>query len=179
MIDGFEGDDPLVAASIDTLEGNGHDVEVIDLDGVGFTIAMSNEERRAYHGPDNLITAETRAGADAIGAADALLFCYPTTTYTLPARVKAFLDRVLVPEVAFTFDDKGRVAPAMTNIRRLGVVTRRSHGRVATIRARDAGRRTILRTLRLNCHRFCRRTFIAVAGGDAVTAVVRRRLGRW
>ena len=122
---------------------------------------------------------DTEAGAAAIRTADALLFCYPTTAFTVPACVKAFLDRVLLPGVAFGFDEKGRVKGAMTNVRRLGVVTRRPHGRLATMRARDGGRRTILRTLRLNCHRFCRRTFVAVRGEDPATEAVRRRLRRW
>lgn len=140
---------------------------------------MSTAERGAYHEPEPLMAAETKAAAKAVGDADALLFCYPTTTFTVPAVLKGWLERVLVPGVAFVFDAKDRVAPGMTNVRRLGVVTTTPHGWLTTKRARDQGRRTILWTLRLSCHRLCRRTFASMPVGSVDQARITRALRRW
>ena len=184
LIDAYPLDDPdrvVVETAIDTLAGQGHTVEHIDLAAQGFDPFMSAAERAAYHTDEPLVTDETRAAAALIDQAEALLFCYPTTTFTVPALLKGWLERVLVLGVAFVFDDKGRVAPGMTQVRRLGVVTTTPHGWVATRRQRDLGRRTIMWTLRLNCNRWCRRTFVSLpqASGSQRIAKVERALARW
>lgn len=184
LIDGYRTDDPdRVVATIaaEALEANGHDVDHLVLEAEGFEAFMSEAERNAYHEPDPLIADETKASAAAVERANGLLFCYPTTTFTIPAIVKGWLERVLVPGVAFVFDDAGRVAPGMTNIRRLGVVTTTPHSWLATRRARDLGRRTILWTLRLSCHRLCRRTFTSMPTGSGSNhaARIERALRRW
>ena len=185
LIDAYPVDDPDRAAAIvaaGALTAADHDVDHHCLDAQGFGVVMSAAERAAYHGDEPIITEETSAAAAAVAAADALLFCYPTTTFTVPAQLKGWLERVLAPGVAFVFDDKGRIAPGMDNIRRLGVVTTTPHSWLATRRARDHGRRTILWTLRLNCHRRCRRTFVSVPagrpGGPDETRI-RQGLRRW
>ncbi|MEM9562132.1 MAG: NAD(P)H-dependent oxidoreductase [Actinomycetota bacterium] len=186
VIDAFEPDDPdrmMAERAVATLTANGHDVDHLDLAGDGFEPFMSSGERAAYHTDQPLVGDDTRASADLVRAADALLFCYPTTTFTVPARLKGWLERVLVLGVAFVFDDKGRVSPGMTQVRRLGVLTTTPHGRRATRRHGDLGRRTIMWTLRLNCNRLCRRTFVSAARGagadPAAGRRVERAIGRW
>jgi putative NADPH-quinone reductase len=182
LIDAYRVDDPDRAAAevaAGALVAAGHDVDHHRLVVDGFEPFMTADERAAYHEDEPLVTDETRAAAHAVAAAEALVFCYPTTTFTVPAVLKGWLERVLVPGVAFVFDAKGRVAPGMTNIRRLGVVTTTPHGWVTTRRARDQGRRTIMWTLRLNCHRWCRRTFVSTPTGRIDERRIRRALGRW
>ena len=188
LIDAYPVDDPdriVAQLAAKTLVAGGHQVEQLGLAADGFEPYMSEAERAAYHEDEPLLTEETRACAGAVKGADALLFCYPTTTFTVPALLKGWLDRVLVPGVAFELDSEGRVVPAMTNIRRLGVVTTTPHRWLATRRARDLGRRTIMWSLRLSCHRLCRRTFVSLprgAGlGDGAGAGRRisRALSRW
>lgn len=184
LIDAFGVDDPdrvVASAAAETLTDAGHDVDHLGLDATGFEPFMSSDERAAYHQDQPLIAEETKAGAQALEWADGLLFCYPTTTFTVPALLKGWLERVLVVGVAFNFDEKGRTRPGMTNIRRIGVVTTTPHSRSATRRARDLGRRTILWTLRLSCHRFCRRTFLSIPTGTGpdTTARIRRALRQW
>ena len=126
VINGFAIDDPdrhLVDVTRKTLVDRGHDPVMVDLVAEGFALAMSTAERAAYHEPENLITEETKRSADLVVEVDAMVFCYPTTTHTVPAIVKGWCERVLLPGVAFVFDDKGRVAPGMTNVVRLGMVT--------------------------------------------------------
>ena len=59
-----------------------------------------------------------------LGWCDTLIFVYPTWWYGLPAVLKGWLDRVLVPGVAFRMpDENGDIKPALTHITRLAVFT--------------------------------------------------------
>jgi putative NADPH-quinone reductase len=184
LIDAYATDDAdraVARLAAETLSAAGHRVDHLELSASGFAPFMSADERAAYHGDEPLVSAETRASAALVATADALLFCYPTTTRTVPALLKGWLERVLVLGVAFVFDDKGRVAAGMTHVRRLGVITTTPHGWVDTRRHRDLGRRTILWTLRLNCNRLCRRTFLSLprGAGPEGRARIERSLRRW
>jgi len=183
LIDCFDPTDSeaaVVGTAERVLTEAGCVVKRISLVAEDFTPYMSTDERLCYHDEgSNILTDEVRRSVDAIGWAEALLFVYPTVCFNPPARLKAWLDRVLLPGVAFGFDDAGRVAPGLTHIKRLGVVTTRPHGRVASARARDGGRRMIMRALRMNCAKTCRRTFIALSAGDDDGRLISRRLQRW
>jgi len=162
-----------------TLEAGGHEITHRKLVNGPFENFMSAGERAAYHEAEPLITPETSQDAAAIEAADSMVFCYPTMLYTTPAVLKGWLERVLVPGVAFVFDGKGRVRPGMTQIRRLAAVTTTPHSTLDTIRKRDAGRRTTLRNLRLSCHPLCRTTFMRLDVTEPNTAKIRAKLQRW
>ncbi len=183
LVDGFDPDDvdaALADSAVSVLSKSGHEIRRISLVAEQFTPFMSVDERRCYHDEgSNIISDEVRRSVDAVAWADAMLFAYPTVCFNPPARVKAWLDRVLLPGVAFGFDDAGRVAPGLTHIRRLGVITTSSHSRIATARARDGGRRMIMRALRMNCAKTCRRSFVSVAAGSANSGSISRRIGRW
>lgn len=180
VIDAFPPDGPdraVVGTAVAVLEQRGHEVTTLAAATSGGGQFMSAGEREAYHESQPLLDPATQASAAEVAGTDALLFCYPTTAFTVPAVLKSWLERVLVPGVAFTFDASGRVAPGMTNVVRLGVITTVSHSRWAMLRARDGGRRTILRTLRLNCHRRCRRTHVRLGAGAGSNAGPRLERG--
>lgn len=179
VVNAFTHEDPIIAAAMAALDLGGHTTVRTDLEAEGFAIAMSMAERRAYHEADNLISPDTQAAAEKIAGADAFLFLYPTITHTVPARLKGFLDRVMLPEVAFTFDDRGVVSPALTNIRRIGTITRTPHSRLERHSARDGAHRTMVRSLRLNCHRLCRVTNVRVASDTTDLSPVTKALGKW
>ncbi len=182
LLDAFdpESADSVVAETARaTLEAGGHEVTHRVLVGGPFETFMTTAERAAYHEDTPLVTAETVEDAAALQNADALLFCYPTTLFTVPAVLKSWLERVLVPGVAFVFDDKERVRPGMTNIRRLGTITTTVHAASQTRRMRDAGRRTTTWNIRLSCHRLCRRTVVSLETGSPDVAKIKRALGRW
>jgi putative NADPH-quinone reductase len=185
VISGFpatDADRHLVDVALIVLAERGHQPTLIDLVADGFTLAMTAGERAAYHQEENLVSDETRRSAALVGEVDALVFCYPTVTHSVPAIVKGWCERVLLPGVAFVFDDKGRIARGMTNITRLGVITVTPHGRLARWRHRDLGYRTIMRTIRMNCHARCRRTFVRLHRGtapDESAAAVSRAFSRW
>lgn len=130
----------------------GHSVTHLDLYALGFRAAMSREEREAYHGDEPVLDPMIADHIDAVRSSDALVFLYPTWWAGLPAMLKGWLERVMVPGVGFRFDERtGKVRPNLTNVKRLvGVSTYGSprwYVRIVT----DAGRRTIARTLRVAC----------------------------
>lgn len=184
LIDAYRPDDPdraVVDAAVDALSAAGHTIDRIDLVDEGFRAFMSEEERAAYHTDEPLIAEDATASAELVRRAEALLFCYPTITHTVPAVLKGWLERVMVLGVAFGFDDKGRIAPALTRVRRIGAITTTPHDWVTTRRHGDLGRRTIMWTLRLNCNRLCRRTFVGLPAGTGSGSGDRvgRALRRW
>lgn len=139
-------------AAVRGLESGGHIVDVIDLYEEGFVAAMSEAERRAYESDTPIIDQQVQRSADLLAVAETIVFVYPTWWWGLPAILKGWLDRVLVPGVAFTLGD-GRPKPALTNVRRLEAITTYGSSRSYTRFFNDAGRRTISRTLRLVCHK--------------------------
>ncbi len=172
-------DREMIGAALETFRAGGHEIDRLALVGGPFETFMTAEERAAYHTETPLITTETREAASALKSASGLLFCYPTTLFTLPAVLKSFIERVFVPGVSFVLDDKDRVRPGMTHIRRLGAITSTPHDAASTRRARDAGRRTLLWGPRLSCHPLARRTFVSIPTGRPDAAAVQRALSRW
>lgn len=158
----------LRAAAVNGLLTAGHSVDLLDLYAEGFTAAMSEAERRAYESDNPVQAAEVRRCVELVKAADALVFVYPTWWWGLPAILKGWLDRVLVPGVAFTLGD-GPPRPALTNVRRLVGVTTYGSSRTYMRLFTDGGRRTIARTLRLVCHPRTRVQWLGMYSIDAAT----------
>ena len=141
LVFGHPSQDSLSAAIRDraaaSLRGAGHHVDVLDLGAIGFTPAMTPAERAAYHTATPVIDPVVAAHAELVKRADALLFVYPTWWSGLPAILKGWLDRLMVPTVAFSFDADNRLeTPTRANpdaVSHFGCVAR------AAIK-RDAGR---------------------------------------
>ncbi|GIT91687.1 NAD(P)H dehydrogenase (quinone) [Jannaschia pagri] len=94
--------------------------------------------------------------------ADTLIFVYPTWWYGLPAMLKGWLDRVLVPGVAFIMPRDGEnIRPGLTNITRLGVFTTCGASRWLTTFIGAPGRRTLTRGVRAICAKRCKTVFAA------------------
>jgi putative NADPH-quinone reductase len=133
----------------DALQAKGHHVDLLDLYALGFRAAMTKDERLAYHSHEAIIDPMVEAHALLIRAADGLVFVYPTWWSSLPAILKGWLERVLVPGVGFVFNSKGKVRPGLTNIRHLIGISTYGSPRSYVRLVNDNGRRTILRTLRI------------------------------
>ena len=112
---------------------------------------LSAEERAAYHGDEPILDPVVGLHADAVLAAEALVFVYPTWWSGLPAILKGWLDRVLVPGVGFRFDEKGKVRPGLGQVRHLVGISTYGSPRWYVRLVNDNGRRTITRALRLSC----------------------------
>jgi NAD(P)H dehydrogenase (quinone) len=160
----------LAARARDTLRAGGHHVDLLDLYGLGFRAAMSAEERSAYHSDQPLIDTMVAEHARLVKSADALVFVYPTWWSGLPAILKGWLERVMVPGVAFGFNDKGRVRPALTNVRHLVGISTYGSPRSYIRFVNDNGRRTLLRTLRINTGLHTSRTWLGLYAADTASA---------
>jgi NAD(P)H dehydrogenase (quinone) len=156
-------------AVVGLIRGGWH-VNVTDLYAEGFAPAMSPAERGAYHGPDPVIDAHVARQAELVTAARALVFVYPTWWWGLPAVLEGWLERVLVPGVGFRFDARGRVRPGLTQVRRLVGISTYGSTHLRTAVFNDAGRRTLLRAVRLNTSWRCRSTWLGLYGMDRIDA---------
>ena len=165
----------------------GHDVVTIDLAAERFAPVMSGEEHAAYLGEDPLVADETRRSAAAVVSAQALVFVYPTTFTTIPVVLKGWFERVFVPGVGFVLDPRThKVRRNLTGVRRIVGIATYEGSRADVRRARDNGRRTIERGLRLNTGFRTRTSWIALheagrAGPGEIEAFhsrIERRLER-
>lgn len=159
---------------LERLAARGAEVELLDLYAEGFDPVLCRKSWGAYERiPDN--SAAVEAHAAAVRRADALVFVYPTWWYGPPAMLKGWLERVLVPGVAFSNPAEGPIRPGMTHVKTLGVFTTCGASRWLTWFVGAPGRRTFLRGLRLNCHPRCRTVFAAHYSMDASTPRSRAR----
>ena len=159
----------------------------IDLYAEDFAPAMSAEERRAYPTDSPICSPQVARHAELVRWADALVFVYPTWWAGPPAVLKGWLERVLVPGVAFHLDERThKVVSDLRHVRTVvGISTYRSSWAGVRL-VHDSGRRIFLRALRMVCARTCRTTWLALYSVDAATssereaflARVQQRLGR-
>ncbi len=153
------------------LAAAGHEVSVLDLYRLGFRAAMTREERLAYHGDAPILDPMVQEHADLIHRVDTVVFVYPTWWSGLPAVLKGWLDRVLVPGVGFRFDERsGKIRPGLGNIRRIVGVSTYGSPRWYVRLVNDAGRRTIARTFRVSCGARTRTSWHALYAIDTSTA---------
>lgn len=158
------------------LERAGHAVDVVDLCAEGYRAAMSLEERLAYETDDPIRDPIVAAHVAQLRAAQILVFVYPTWWSGLPAVLKGWLERVMVPGVGFTLDDRTRkVRPGLTHIRRIvGISTYGSPWHHVKL-TNDNGRRIITRALRMSCGWRTRTNWLALYALDTLDADRRQR----
>ena len=164
------------AAATRGLLSVGHAVDTIDLTAGSFRPHMSRAERLAYESDTPILDPMIRDHADRLLAADAIVFVYPTWWSGLPAALKGWLERVMVPGVGFTFHAQtGKVRPGLTHIKRIvGVSTYGSPWHYVKL-TNDNGRRILTRALRMSCGWRTRTTWLALYALDTADADRRRR----
>lgn len=160
---------------VKTLEAGGHAVSQIDLYEEAFDPVMSAEERRGYHDEATNLKPVARH-ADRLRWAETVIFVYPTWWYGLPAMLKGWLERVLVPGFAFLMPDERRgPRPNLPNIKRVVALTTCGATPLISWVMGQPGRRTLLRGFRSVCNRGCRTNFLALYKMDTVNAAQRAR----
>ncbi|CAB4880154.1 unannotated protein [freshwater metagenome] len=148
----------------------GHTVTVLDLYSMGFQPAMTNAERAAYHEANPVVDPLVAESVAAIRQAEMLVFVYPTWWSGLPAMLKGWLEKTMLPDVAFVFDADHRVRPGLTKVRRIVGISSYGSARTYVKAINDNGRRTLLRALRLNTGLRTRSTWLAFYSIDSSTA---------
>ena len=144
---------------VTALRESGHEVDDCDLYAEGFNPVLSADERRNYH--DEAVNQAPVAGyVQRLRSAEALIFCHPTWCFGLPAILKGFLDRVMMPGVSFTLDD-GKVRPALTHIKYLAAVVTYGRPRYMVWWMANPPKRVYTRYLWWLTGKNARRTFLA------------------
>ncbi|MDJ0627256.1 MAG: NAD(P)H-dependent oxidoreductase [Rhodobacter sp.] len=161
---------------LDRLAGAGAETRLIDLYGCDFDPRLSAAEHRDYEDLSKNQAPVADHVAD-LAWCDTLIFVYPTWWYGLPAMLKGWLDRVLVPGCAFLMPDEQHtdIRPALTHITRLGVFTTCGASWWLTRYVSAPGKRMILRGIRLLCARGCRTCYTAHYLMDGSTPQSRAR----
>lgn len=154
---------------VTTLEGKGAETRVIDLYRDGFEPVMGLDEWRGYHTPEE----NERPVAQHIAHlrwCDTLIFVYPTWWFGLPAMLKGWLDRVLVPHATFALPTEDRpIRPLLSNITTLAAITTCGASFLQSKFIGEPGRRTLLRGIRFICHPRCRTRYAALYKIDSST----------
>ncbi len=150
-------------ATVAGLSAAGHDVEVVDLYGIDYRPWMTDAEHRAYDDiatdhPDPVV----RSHIELVRRADLLVFVSPTWWSGLPAILKGWLDRTMLPGVAFRLDERTRKVRGALELRHLVAVTTYGSPRWYLWAFGNGGHRTIRRTLRLVCPRSTKTTWLAL-----------------
>ena len=126
----------------------GHEIDDLDLYGENFNPVLSRQERLDYHEvPANRLPVQSYI--DRLLWAEALVFCFPTWCFGLPAMLKGFFDRVLMPGVAFDISDPANVKPALTHLKYISAVVTYGRPRWMAWYMGDPPRRVITRYLRV------------------------------
>jgi len=121
--------DAVQAGAVD----GGHELRRRSLYAENFQPALTSSERGVYFdgaGGAARLASDVRSQLDDLRWADSLVFVYPTWWFNLPAMLKGYFDRVLVPgpEGAWDFPASGRslaangLAPNLTNVKRVCAV---------------------------------------------------------
>lgn len=152
------------------LRDAGHEVDDCDLYAEGFDPVLTSAERRAYNTTHPDLSA-IEADVARLRAAEALVLCFPTWWYGMPAILKGWFDRVWQAGVAFTLPEGGgAIRPALANIRKFAVVT--TYGSpwwLMNLVLRAPVRAVLIGGLRRLCARDCRWVFLALSNIDAAS----------
>jgi NAD(P)H dehydrogenase (quinone) len=138
----------------------GHEVDDCDLYAENFNPVLSREERLGYHEvPTNQIPVQNYVNR--LLNAEALIFCFPTWCFGLPAMLKGFFDRVLMPGVAFDISDPANVKPALTHLKHISAVVTYGRPRWMALYMGDPPRKVITKYLKILTGGHARITYLA------------------
>jgi NAD(P)H dehydrogenase (quinone) len=164
------------AAAVRGLGRAGHTVDTIDLYAVEFRAQMSRREREAYESEQPILDPIVDDHAARLLRAEAIVFVYPTWWSGLPAVLKGWLERVMVPGVGFILDVQTRkVRPGLGNIKRIVGISTYGSPRMYVTLMNDNGRRMLTRALRLSCGWRTRTTWMALYAIDTAHGDRRQR----
>lgn len=132
---------------VEALRAAGHEVDDCDLYAENFNPVLSRAERLQYH--DTTVNREpVRGYVERLQHAEVLVLCFPVWCFGLPAILKGWFDRVLLPGVSLDISDPAHVKPALTHIKRIVAVTTYGRPRWMALLMGDPPRKVIKRYLR-------------------------------
>ena len=161
-------------AAVRGLTASGHTVDLIDLAARGFDPVMAAEEWQAHSTADAPPPDGLSDDIDLVRNAEVIVFVYPTWWSSVPAQLKGWVERVMVPGTAYRLDERNRVRPNLGHLRRLVTVTTFGSPRIYTMLMNDNGARLLLRSLRMVSTRRTRTLRLALFRMDRTTEESRR-----
>ena len=123
-----------------------HEVDLLDLYADKFDPVMWDAERRDYH--DTSRSQARLTGYIArLRAADALIVQFPVWSFGMPAMLKGYFDRMMMPGVAFDLSNPSRAKPLLGNLRRIAGIATYGRPRIRALAIGDPPRRMVKRYL--------------------------------
>ncbi len=136
----------IMRDAVACLRAKGHEVDLCDLYAEGFDPVLTAERRRNYHD-----VTRNQAGLEdhvrRLQSAEALVVQFPTWCFGLPAMLKGWFDRMLMPGVSFDLSDPKDVKPMLTNIRHVIGISTYGRPRWVAFYVGDPPRKIITRYL--------------------------------
>jgi putative NADPH-quinone reductase len=156
-----------------------HSVSVIDLYGLDYSPALTRAELAAYPTAEPAIDPVVREHTRLIQECSTIVFVYPTWWSSMPAILKGWIDRTMLPGIAFSVDPATlKLQPGLSNVRRLIGITTFGGPHLASLVVRDNGSKIVTRSLRAICHRRCRTTWLRMFNVDSSTVAQREKFLR-
>lgn len=151
-----------------TLQANGHDLQIIDLHRDGFDPVLRRDEWLDYFSKPEKNIAALNDHVEKLRWAEGLVLIYPTWMYGPPAMLKGWMERVLLPGVAFEVAPKknARIVGGLNNIRYFLTITTSGSPRWWLRLVRDPGRNMIMRAMRILFHPNCRMRWLQLCDMD-------------
>jgi putative NADPH-quinone reductase len=169
----------IVDRVVSTLANREHSVSVIDLYGLDYSPALTRAELSAYPTSEPAIDPMVIEHTRLIQECSTIVFVYPTWWSSMPAILKGWIDRTMLPGIAFSVDPQTlKLQPGLTNVRRLIGITTFGGPRLASLVVRDNGSKIVTRSLRAVCHRRCRTTWLRMFNVDSSTIAQREKFMR-
>lgn len=182
----------LCNAVVETLQANGHQVDLVDLYAEGFDPVLSREDRLRYHDVPENITPALKPYVDRLMAAEAMVVVHPVWNYGFPAILKGYFDKVFMPGVSFILEggdgpDKGTLKPNLKHIKKIAFVTSYGGNRWRTFVMGDPPRRMARRWGWVTFGGWMPPTYLALYDMNNVTpdqlkgfiGKVKRVIGKW
>lgn len=123
-----------------------HEVDLLDLYAEKFDPVMSEAARRDYHD-----TSRNQAGLEGyvarLRAADALVVQFPVWSFGMPAMLKGYFDRMMMPGVGFDLSDPAHAKPMLGNLRRIAGIATYGRPWTRAFAVGDPPRKTVKRYL--------------------------------
>jgi NAD(P)H dehydrogenase (quinone) len=158
----------------------------LDLYAEGFDPVLSAEGRRHYHD-----TTRNQAGLESYVArlqrCEAIIFQFPTWCFGLPAMLKGWFDRLLMPGVSIDLSEPGNVKTLLGNIRKIAGISTYGRPRWMALYMGDPSRVMITRYMkrltggkaRAEYHALYHMNVATDAHRHAFMAKVREAMGRF
>ena len=162
-------------AAVSGLHAAGHSVDVIDLAAENFNPVMSTSEWNTYQQGNGDVPVGLERDVSLVKSAEIIVFVYPTWWGGLPAQLKGWLERVMLPGTAFVFNENNKVRPGLRNIRYIHIASTFGSPRLYVRFVNDNGRRILARAFRLNTSLRTRVSTSSLYAMDTATDESRKR----